>query len=355
MVYQWLDKGQLSASFVKRVGSRQKSCYMYGGILKEENHLQPGNHTFNFEFIIPKCCPSSFEHKYGNIRYEIKIIFDRASKGNKEKKIPMRVISPLDLNQDPYSKEPIAFSIDDTYSCCCISSGFSEVIVKLPLTGYCPEQIIPVELLCSNNSSVEIKQIKLAIIKVIGLSFYKGAYIRTARQRQKQPQPSPHRLEGLRHQVNLPYPAANPPYPITDSRYTNPNPGLEFRVQGIEQSGSLSPISVTSVIVAPSAPEPSTPDDDKKPGRALYSQENINTSNYNHPYNPEFMNHNNKNNEQQQYLPPSSKATSRLLEATSSREVIGSAFVCNLNTPDTLVGATLCMFLKMCLIGMKLA
>ncbi|CAH2048980.1 unnamed protein product, partial [Iphiclides podalirius] len=130
-----------------------------------EYHLQPGKHELPFECLIPANCPSSFEGTYGHVRYEIKIVVDRAFKIDQEKKKDIRVIAPLNLNADPYCQEPLQFDIEDTYCCCCMSSGSSETVVKLPAAGFCPGQLVPVELNCSNQGRVCIDQIKLAIKK----------------------------------------------------------------------------------------------------------------------------------------------------------------------------------------------
>ncbi|GBP30310.1 Arrestin domain-containing protein 1 [Eumeta japonica] len=364
-----------------RFGFASLSCISV--CYRREHHLEAGDYSFDFQCPIPAHCPSSFEHEYGHIRYEIKVVVDRIFKLDKVKKMSIKVISPLDLNQDPYCKEPLVFSFEETYCCCCISSGFSEVLVKLPVAGYCPGQIIPVELHCSNNSSVEIEDIKLSLIKkmrftanhhpdtkydvdkiietvkgpvsgfttrnwnidihipsidiynvdncrlidieyefkvkigpsgchsdttdakrivlgTIPLADYRNNVPYQAQMPQVQtknfinanlPHPAPnppYPLTGSPYpsadpvnlsanppypsvpyptfdaKVNLPYPAVNPPYPVTNSPYPNPNPGIGFRIQGTETSGNLSPIPVPSVILAPSAPEPSTPDDDSK-------------------------------------------------------------------------------------------
>lgn len=68
-----------------------------------EHRLQPGKHEFPFTFPLPVNCPSSFEGEYGHIRYEMKVVVDRAFKFDQEKKIALRVIAPLDLNADPYA------------------------------------------------------------------------------------------------------------------------------------------------------------------------------------------------------------------------------------------------------------
>ncbi|CAK1580794.1 unnamed protein product [Parnassius mnemosyne] len=121
-----------------------------------EYHLQPGKHELPFDCPIPANCPSSFEGSFGHVRYEIKIVVDRAFKLDQEKKMSIRVIAPLDLNVEPYCKEPMQFDIEDTYCCCCMRYGSSETVVKLPVSGYCPGQLIPIEVNCSNQGKVKI-------------------------------------------------------------------------------------------------------------------------------------------------------------------------------------------------------
>ncbi|CAG4955552.1 unnamed protein product [Parnassius apollo] len=134
-----------------------------------EYHLQPGKHELPFDCQIPANCPSSFEGSFGHVRYEIKFVVDRAFKLDQKKKKRLRVIAPLDLNVEPYCKEPMQFDIEDTYCCCCMSYGSSETVAKLPVSGYCAGQVIPIELNCTNHGKVKV-DIKLAIKKKI--AFY---------------------------------------------------------------------------------------------------------------------------------------------------------------------------------------
>ncbi|CAK1580797.1 unnamed protein product [Parnassius mnemosyne] len=131
-----------------------------------EYHLQPGKHELLFDCLIPACCPSSFEGTYGHVRYEIKIVVHRAFNFDQEKKMHIRVITPLDLNVEPYCKEPMQFDIEDTYCCLCMIYGSSETVVKLPVSGYCLGQVIPIKVDCSNQSKVKINII-LSLTKKI--------------------------------------------------------------------------------------------------------------------------------------------------------------------------------------------
>ncbi|XP_022129874.2 arrestin domain-containing protein 17 [Pieris rapae] len=141
-------------------------AFLIGGE-RGEVELQPGKYEFPFEFQLPGNCPSSFEGTVGHVRYEIKVVVDRAFKIDQEKKVAVRIIAPLDLNQDPYCREPIQFEFEDVYCCCCVSRGATDTVVKLPVAGYCPGQLIPIEVACENSGRVTIDDIKLMIKKKV--------------------------------------------------------------------------------------------------------------------------------------------------------------------------------------------
>lgn len=59
--------------------------------------LKAGKHNFDLQFEIPSDCPSSFEGRYGRIRYVVKVIYVK-SLFNTTKNIPFTVVNPLNLN-----------------------------------------------------------------------------------------------------------------------------------------------------------------------------------------------------------------------------------------------------------------
>ncbi|XP_045776052.1 arrestin domain-containing protein 17-like [Maniola jurtina] len=138
--------------------------YLVGGESGERS-TGPGRYEYPFHFRLPDNCPASFEGQYGHIRYEIKAVVDGALQLDQEKKIAVRVVAPVDLNLDPYCREPIEIQMEEIYRCCCISSGACDVSVNLPVSGYCPGQVIPVELVCNNRGRVQINDIKLCLMK----------------------------------------------------------------------------------------------------------------------------------------------------------------------------------------------
>lgn len=63
-------------------------------------HLTAGRHTYPFTYQLPQDIPSSFEGKYGYVRYFAKGIIDKPWKFDHETMKCFTVICPLDLNQE---------------------------------------------------------------------------------------------------------------------------------------------------------------------------------------------------------------------------------------------------------------
>lgn len=63
-------------------------------------------------------------------------------------------------------QEPLEYELLSSFCCWCMSAGSAEVRVRLPVSGYCPGQVMPMEVNCKNPSSVDIDKIKFAIKKV---------------------------------------------------------------------------------------------------------------------------------------------------------------------------------------------
>jgi hypothetical protein len=60
--------------------------------------LAEGEHCFPFSTLLPPKLPSSFEGKFGHIRYTVKVVIKRPWKFDHEIKSAFTVISPVDLN-----------------------------------------------------------------------------------------------------------------------------------------------------------------------------------------------------------------------------------------------------------------
>ncbi|XP_053611510.1 arrestin domain-containing protein 17-like [Plodia interpunctella] len=131
-----------------------------------DHQLPAGQHDLPFSIRIPDNCPSAIEGEYGYVRYELKVVVDRAFKTDQELSAPLKILSPLDLNMVPKAREPINIKMEDSYCCWCVNAGSSETLLELPSSGYCPGQVIPVAVQCINRSTEEI-DIKVALKKEI--------------------------------------------------------------------------------------------------------------------------------------------------------------------------------------------
>jgi hypothetical protein len=71
--------------------------------------LPAGEHSFLFSMMLPYNLPSSFEGKYGYVRYTVKATLDRPWKFNHEVKAAFTVLLHLDLNLLPLYRVSIAY------------------------------------------------------------------------------------------------------------------------------------------------------------------------------------------------------------------------------------------------------
>ncbi|XP_076628675.1 arrestin domain-containing protein 3 isoform X2 [Colletes latitarsis] len=128
-------------------------------ILKTTNdntrvQITAGHHEYPFEFQLPHNIPTSFEHRYGHIRYTVKAVIDRPWKFNHECKIAFSVVSNLDLN----TYQDKCLGIDDEactnfYRCCCITTGSLNVHFKVPSSGYVPGESLVLTINYTNLSN----------------------------------------------------------------------------------------------------------------------------------------------------------------------------------------------------------
>lgn len=64
--------------------------------------MLPGTYNYSFKSHLPIGLPSSFESKYGHIRYFICVIIHRRNTWlNEQFEVPFTVIKQIDLRNDP--------------------------------------------------------------------------------------------------------------------------------------------------------------------------------------------------------------------------------------------------------------
>ncbi|CAH2049372.1 unnamed protein product, partial [Iphiclides podalirius] len=145
----------------------QISYYLLGSNSGNEIEIPAGKQVYNFTCALPPVLPSSFEGQYGYVRYTIKVTLDRPWKFDQETKIAFTVINTLDLNLNPSYKEPIHMQMEKTFCCFCCTSLPLSVDVRAPVSGYCPGQVIPLQVDIDNKSNVQLNLVKIFLRKVV--------------------------------------------------------------------------------------------------------------------------------------------------------------------------------------------
>ncbi|XP_076380554.1 arrestin domain-containing protein 2-like isoform X2 [Megalopta genalis] len=129
-----------------------------------------GYQQYQFQFQLPSDIPSSFEHEHGYIRYTVKVIIDRPWKFDHECKIAFTVVSVIDLNMHRHRCLGIHEEIQKNFSCCCFGLGSMNTSIRVPSSGYVPDQMISASVNYKNASSeVGITKIELKLERVLKL------------------------------------------------------------------------------------------------------------------------------------------------------------------------------------------
>ncbi|XP_042144827.1 arrestin domain-containing protein 3 [Ixodes scapularis] len=115
--------------------------------------LTEGHHEFNFSFLLPTSgVTTSFEGKYGSVRYWLKAEVEKPWSFNHKTKKAFTVISPIDINRNEYLM-PVESSVEKTLCCWCCTSGPISLYARTDRKGYCPGESIAITADFENLSS----------------------------------------------------------------------------------------------------------------------------------------------------------------------------------------------------------
>ncbi|XP_037947358.1 arrestin domain-containing protein 17-like [Teleopsis dalmanni] len=132
--------------------------------------LDPGTHTFNFTCQLSPLCPSSFEGKYGHIRYTARVVLVRPWKFDQKYTKGFTVLALVDLNRIPTIRLPFHMNISRTFRCWPLSTGDLRVTLDMPQSGYVPGECLPLKLLIDNKSNVAVVSINTKLRMIIKFS-----------------------------------------------------------------------------------------------------------------------------------------------------------------------------------------
>lgn len=143
--------------------------YLIGNYDNEgaETELPIGLNKFNFSCALPFNLPTSFESKYGHIRYQIKVELERPWKLDLKYSFGFTVIKVYDLNGDsPALRTPLKSETTKNFFLG-LSSKSVYISTEIPSRGFVAGQTVPITIATNNESNVDVKEIKVSLKKLI--------------------------------------------------------------------------------------------------------------------------------------------------------------------------------------------
>lgn len=155
--------GRRSITYKGREDYLNQVTYLLGTESGPNLDLAAGITTYSFACMLPESLPSSFEGKYGHIRYSCKAVLDRPLKTDKEFRLPFSVIKTEDLNAVPSLTIPTKSEIIRHFYCCCFKSKPFYMSAAIPFSGFVPGQKVDLTIFMNNQSNVNVEGTKVTL------------------------------------------------------------------------------------------------------------------------------------------------------------------------------------------------
>ncbi|XP_059176261.1 arrestin domain-containing protein 3-like isoform X2 [Physella acuta] len=123
---------------------------------EEKRILDAGQYTYPFTFVIPQSAPSSFEGKYGFVRYWVKVTVERHWKEDVSVKKLFSVVCPVDLNREPPASQPTHNKKEKRLCCLCCTSGPITADLSLSHRGFVAGEKVYISADVKNRSRRKI-------------------------------------------------------------------------------------------------------------------------------------------------------------------------------------------------------
>lgn len=126
-----------------------------------------GLHKFNFSCQLPPQLPTSFESKYGHIRYQVKVEMERPWKFDIKYCFAFTVLKVLDLNyESPALRSPLKNEVTKNFF---FGLGSKTLFVSAEIlsSGYVAGQFVTISVKINNESNVDVEEIKFSLKKFI--------------------------------------------------------------------------------------------------------------------------------------------------------------------------------------------
>ncbi|XP_022219870.2 arrestin domain-containing protein 17 [Drosophila obscura] len=169
-ITKWSEKSLGSTKqYAGREDYLSSNTYLVGSEQNNNRHsIEAGVHNYDFSCQLPYQCPSSFEGRYGCIRYIVKVLLIRPWKYDQAYTTGFTVLKMMDLNFETPQLRLAAHSEGYRTFCCgpCKTDPL-KLELNLPQAGYVPGQKIPVTVVVVNNTSVAVSQLRLSLVMLI--------------------------------------------------------------------------------------------------------------------------------------------------------------------------------------------
>ena len=118
--------------------------------------------------MLPQMLPTSFEAKFGHIRYLVKLVMDRPLKFDLTYTVAFTVLKQLDLNyENPALRIPSKMdTLKSFYWGFCKTKPLF-MSVSIPFSGYVAGQSVNIAIEINNESRVDIEELKVSLKKII--------------------------------------------------------------------------------------------------------------------------------------------------------------------------------------------
>ncbi|KAM9325538.1 arrestin domain-containing protein 1 [Gastrophryne carolinensis] len=145
--------------------------------LADKGTIQPGEHSFPFQFLLPESAPTSFEGPFGKVIYQVKAVIEtkKLSKDYKTSK-QFYVLRPLDLNEIPDIGQLSCATTAKKFNYLLVKSGQLLLSVTTDLRGYIVGQVIKIHTELENKSGRDTGVIVASLIQKVTYRSKRSVY-----------------------------------------------------------------------------------------------------------------------------------------------------------------------------------
>jgi hypothetical protein len=135
-----------------------------------QTELKAGQHKFKVSYVLSSNLPTSFNCKYGSIKYKITVTVDRPWKLKSTFEFPFTIIRPLNLNREGnFLRNPVKDEIFKKFKLDFTTDPLS-MSASIPFAAYVPGQPINIQVHVKNQSNTHVKAIKISLKKIVSLN-----------------------------------------------------------------------------------------------------------------------------------------------------------------------------------------